>query len=530
MMLIATDFPPDLKATTHPFVLHQKHWRAVLVFLVGLSTYFILFHHIGVRDFWSSHEARSAMDATSILEGESLLAPKLFDGARELQKPPLYYWLVAGISWLRNTNPDTISVRLPSAISAAMILFMVSGFFLIRKRKLEALLAFLFLLSCLHFPWAARIGRTDMVLTFLITLSVLSATLAKTAQGTPRICLYLLSHIGLLLAILCKGLVGLALAPAIIMVSIFFDDSGSPLLQKPMRILKQPETIVLFTGWLLVLVISGLVFYWIDQASDGEFLKTFFGYHHLTRALGNGELRSHPVWYYFYLFTIDFFPWSPLFAVCLCSLIKIKNLSSEARLGLTWFGTVFLLLSLASYKRSDYLLPAYPGAAIFLAGVSSRYLQKMQPQWHISLIHLTPTAFLAITSLAWIGYLDFYLPILEPHRETKSFAERIRKETREELVFFNIEAHSLAFHTGKPLRTIVGEQNLAQHLQDRQHCFLITTPNELELLSHSLRGWKQAILLDRPPGQTQGLSKPFIVLKAWRDNLAASQGQNTGND
>src|SRR5260370_5346351 len=82
-----------------------------------LALYLLFFHRLADRDLWSSHEARAAMDAESILDGDWRL-PHLNDGRTELQKPPLYYWLVALTARLRGSTVDACAVRLPPAVSA----------------------------------------------------------------------------------------------------------------------------------------------------------------------------------------------------------------------------------------------------------------------------------------------------------------------------------------------------------------------------------------------------------------------------
>ena len=56
---------------------------------------FLFFYQLANRDLWSSHEGRAAQDAQTILEDGDWGLPRLFDRKIELQKPPLYYWLVA---------------------------------------------------------------------------------------------------------------------------------------------------------------------------------------------------------------------------------------------------------------------------------------------------------------------------------------------------------------------------------------------------------------------------------------------------
>ena len=56
--------------------------------------------HLGDRGLHSSHEARAAQNGQSVLLNDDWLLPQLFDRQVELQKPPLYYWLVAWFGWL----------------------------------------------------------------------------------------------------------------------------------------------------------------------------------------------------------------------------------------------------------------------------------------------------------------------------------------------------------------------------------------------------------------------------------------------
>src|SRR5437660_656510 len=92
-------------------------FRLLATAAIGLALYVLFFHRLADRDLWSSHEARAAMNAQTILEDGTWGLPHLYDGKPELQKPPLYYWLVAGLGWLRGGVVDAWSVRLPATIA-----------------------------------------------------------------------------------------------------------------------------------------------------------------------------------------------------------------------------------------------------------------------------------------------------------------------------------------------------------------------------------------------------------------------------
>ena len=94
-------------------------WAVVLTLLaVGLVLPFI---GLSERDLWSSHEARAAMDARSLLDplpGQPAGMPHMDDGRPDFQKPPTFYWIVATIARLRGVEVDALAVRLPAALSA----------------------------------------------------------------------------------------------------------------------------------------------------------------------------------------------------------------------------------------------------------------------------------------------------------------------------------------------------------------------------------------------------------------------------
>src|SRR5438067_7076828 len=91
---------------------HQQ--RLILIALGAL----LFCWGLGDRDLASSHEARAAQNAQMVLSGGHWLLPRLYDGHLELQKPPLYYWLVALFGLIGGGTVGAWAVRLPAALSA----------------------------------------------------------------------------------------------------------------------------------------------------------------------------------------------------------------------------------------------------------------------------------------------------------------------------------------------------------------------------------------------------------------------------
>src|SRR4029077_20482050 len=96
--------------------------------------------------------------------------PRLFDRKYvDLQKPPLYYWLVAAVALIRGGPVDAWAVRLPSTLAATGCVFLLFWFGIYRGRSRAAVVGALILATAVHFTWLARIGRIDMPLTLTVS-------------------------------------------------------------------------------------------------------------------------------------------------------------------------------------------------------------------------------------------------------------------------------------------------------------------------------------------------------------------------
>src|SRR5438874_5216092 len=96
-------------------ILHSAFCLLPSAFCLLLLCGVLFFYRLADRDLWNSHEGRAAQDAQSMLDQGDWGMPRLYDGEPEMQKPPLYYWLVAAIAQLRAAPVDAWAVRLPAA-------------------------------------------------------------------------------------------------------------------------------------------------------------------------------------------------------------------------------------------------------------------------------------------------------------------------------------------------------------------------------------------------------------------------------
>lgn len=417
------------------------HQRLVLLALGAL----LFFLGLGNRDLTSSHEARAAQNAQTILDDGHWLLPRLFDGHLELQKPPLYYWLVALLGWAGG-GVGPWAVRLPAALSALGCVLFVHLLGCRRGRPRAGFLAALALATCMHFTWLARVGRIDMPLTFAVTVALGSFHLGQ-ASGSKR--WYWLGYTAVGAGTLLKGPIALVL-PALVA-------GAAAAWRGRAAFAGRRSTLLWGVPWMLLLAAPWYV--WTNLETDGRLWEVFIWYHNLQRGLGGAAtLKAYPWWFYGPTALAGLFPWSlalPAIAWAWRRRPELRQ-DAEARLGLCWCATILVFLSCMSFKRADYLLPAYPGFALLLGCALERMGQAVPRR----VGHALTAAFVlgitgATTGWAWAASRP------EADWPYQRIATEIRAQTARPVIFFRAENHVLAFHLGRPVDTILEWENLA---------------------------------------------------------------------
>jgi 4-amino-4-deoxy-L-arabinose transferase-like glycosyltransferase len=481
-----------------------------------VALYLLFFDRLADRDLWSSHEARAAMDAQSVLDGDWRL-PHLYDGRAELQKPPLYYWLAALASAPRGAA-DAWAVRLPAALSALGGVLLLAAVGRRRGRPLAGIAAGLILATAIHFTWLARIARIDMPLSLTTALAVLCIHQAgRESRGTARL-LLLLGYLAMAAGVLLKGPVGLILPGGVLVTNHFLDVAvGRRPAHSAFRI---PHSAL---GLALVAALTLPWFVWANRHTGGEFFREFVWRHNVERGLGDGDLRSHPWWLYLPYFADDFLPWTPLLPLAAYLFVRRGwwRDDPDMRLGLVWLVVIVGGLSLSSFKRSDYLLPAYPGAALFLGCAAQRWRDEATRQGGTpaALAPLAPILVVLVAACAvagWFVRVHWSLPRKEPFRDYTRFAAVVRRHAPApaEVVFFRTEAHALAFHTGRPLRTLSDWDDLAAWLQSGGTRYVVLPPHAAAEAPAAVRGVRWEVVASNAELAGGEHERPLLLLRA----------------
>jgi len=453
----------------------------VQLLAVAALLYILMFHGLGTRELWSSHEARAAQDAQSLLDSGDWRLPHLFDGRPELQKPPLYYWLTASLGWMLG-QVDAVAVRLPAVLGS--ILTGLALFFLLRQsgNTRAGWLAMIVLWTMIHFTWMSRVGRIDMPLTAAVTWTLVSFWSGMKTLGWRRQAWYGLGYVCLLAGIMLKGPIAGVLVAAVILpswaVSLWLNHHAERDDYKP-----DWKSFWLSNLWgvssLVIIVLAWS--WWMNDFTKGKFVEEFVIKHNLQRGMGGDEQLDghvHPWWFYLVRFWLDTAPWGLFLPIAVIGVYRKQITSPLAWLGLTWFAGILGVMSVMQYKRADYLLPAYPGLAL-LIGISMDVWWSQLSEQRVGVFKRMAVGGLVCIALGWFTYIQWIMPMWEAQRAMKPFAQVVRGylPAPGQVILFRIDSHQLAWELGKKVERIWEWENLSWWATRQAPIFVIMPEN-----------------------------------------------------
>jgi len=331
--------------------------KAMLIALAIVALYLL----ISTRTtLWDRDEPRFARAVVEMVESGNYLVPTL-NGRLWADKPILFYWLLS--LPVRLFGPTELALRLFAAIGTASTCLLT--FFIARRlwNSRAGLWAMVILASTFMMFATGTIATIDAVLLPLLTSIMLIFTLVMTG-GRCRFYHVIFMGIALGLAMLAKG--PMAALPIVAMLTTGWLSRKT--LPRPGRWLWQLAIVLLlgltiFSAWALP----------ADRATNGEFLRIFFGRHVLGRALrpmehhGGRFLLYLP--YYLPIIICGFFPWILHLPGAFSMLLTRRLGGPNCRaLLIGWIVPAIVLMSLAATKLPHYILFIWPALALATAG------------------------------------------------------------------------------------------------------------------------------------------------------------------
>lgn len=331
----------------------------LLLLLAALLFFFALGNH----ELQGSTEARVAGIAMAMHLDNDWVVPQLF---REpfLEKPPLSLWLDAGAIRLFGGTPG--AVRLASAFAGLFSVMLFYG--MLRRFGRPKTLAFsaALILATMASYWSNVRGvGEDSLLSLGVTTALLAfyqAMRPESERQGSTTWAWALFTAGMVIATLSKGVLGLAMPGIVIFVYL----ASTSLMDKRLRLADWLKP-ALFTLLALVPLMIWLCFLFQrgGMQAVGEVLWT----NSVGRFSGSFVEAGHyePFYYYIAKLPEAFLPWNILVYLGLWHFRRSLVRNRYRLFFSVWLVAQFTLLTLASSKRTVYLMALTPAAAVLAA-------------------------------------------------------------------------------------------------------------------------------------------------------------------
>jgi 4-amino-4-deoxy-L-arabinose transferase-like glycosyltransferase len=321
-----------------------------LLLIVSVAS-FISFFYLGNLPLLDPDEPVYAETAREMIQFHDFISPRIYHDFW-YDKPPMYYWLVAGAFTI--FGDGEFGARVPSALLgvAGTLLIYFAGRDLFNKRA--GILAALVLTTSLEYFYLSKAAVTDITLTFFMTAALLAFIRKQ----------YYLFYGCAALAVLTKGPIGIIIPAGIIILYLLAT-----------RDIAELKKVKLISGSMLFLVIA-LPWYAVMYHYHGwDFLNTFLGFHNITRFLEPEHPDGILCYYYVPVLIFGFFPWSAFIVQALYAAIKqgYKENHKNLLFLTIWAAVVFLFFSASQTKLISYILPMYPALAL----ITGWYIDKI---------------------------------------------------------------------------------------------------------------------------------------------------------
>jgi 4-amino-4-deoxy-L-arabinose transferase-like glycosyltransferase len=399
--------------------IYPQKWVQILL-LIGFCVV-LYFVNLGQWDLWSPDEPRYAQVAKEMVaRGDWILMH--YNGKVYPDKPPLFFWLVTLSSYLWQ-GFNSFSVRFVPALFGTLTVLIT---FFVGKTLFSSRAGFLsglVLATSFEFAYLSTRANMDTMLTFFTTGSLLCffhwyrypSPLpngpAYVAKATRKLSIYGF-YVGMAFATLAKGPVGFILP---LLVGLFYLS-----VQKDWKAIKEMK---LLPGLLLFV---GIVLSWYLPAllRGGEDYLNLTLFKHTISRYSEGWSKPRPFYYYLYNFPIDFLPWILFLPAAIVYGYSREMIEKRREFFfiLLWFALIFIFFSSSKGKRSLYLLPLYPTAALLVGKLWDDFISTPMDHFRHEWISFPLYGFMGLTllagaSLPWVvsmkfpSYLLYSLPV-----------------------------------------------------------------------------------------------------------------------
>ena len=347
--------------------------------------------------FWDEDEPRFAAIAQTMLDTGNWVVP-IYNDTLAVDKPVLMHWCMAACFTLFGTSE--IAARLPAALAT-----LATALALLRAgtrwfNPTTGVIAALAYVGCLLVGIESHAATPDSILTALTTWATLLIAemflpdrSATTGPVTGRLTVARAAVVGGLmgLAVLCKGPIGFV-GPLAVMLpwvwglavhqrlaangNLRFSVQRVALATLP-AVLETLRSTRLFTMTAAMLAVAAPWYVAVGMRTAGAWPTGFFFIHNVGRFAAPMEKHGGSAFYHPLGLLVGFFPWScflPLaIVVAAWRIWKGTETAAVTRthvLALLWMAVWVGGFSAAATKLPNYIMPAYPAAALLVAALA----------------------------------------------------------------------------------------------------------------------------------------------------------------
>lgn len=382
---------PDRPAAPAAAATHWPLGRIAIMLLIAALA-LVWFAPLGWRHLVPSDEGRYAEMAREMFVTGDWITPR-YNGYKYFEKPPLQTWMNAlTFAWF---GIGAWQARLYTAVAgfAGVIAAGYTGARLFNPAAGFA--AALVLASAPYWQLMGHFNTLDMGLSFWMELTLCAMLLAQRVGIAPREARrwMWLSWASMALAVLSKGLIGVLLPGAVLVLYTLIERDWA--LWKRLYL---PSGLVVFfaiaTPWFVLV-----------QARNPEFFNFFFIVQQFDRYLTPEQNRPGPVYYFVWVLLAGLLPWLSLaWQSVRHALAQPRQLNGFApgKLLLVWSAFIFLFFSASHSKLVSYVLPVTPALALVIGA----YLPRVsRAAWRRHLIGYA--AFLVVAAIGAVFIARF---------------------------------------------------------------------------------------------------------------------------
>lgn len=330
------------------------------------------FYGLGAVPLMGPDEPRYAQVAREMFARGDWVTPTL-GGHTWFEKPALLYWLMELAYGLLGVTE--FAARFGSALSGVLTVLLAG--WAARRAEFESgeglrglgVTCAAVVASTLGLLVFARASSFDMLLTAMVTGALACFYCSEVERGAGRRTWLVGFYLFVGASLLAKGLVGVVIPGAVVVVYSLFRRRWPGLLRLGVH-----------WGALLALLVAATWYGPVIARHGRAFVEEFFVQQHFARYVSNKYHHSQPFWFYLPVTLILALPWTAFLVSGIAGAAGVNARAEDAAsklrvLAVAWLLVPVLFFSASGSKLPGYVLPALPGAALLAGDGLHRYLR-----------------------------------------------------------------------------------------------------------------------------------------------------------